>query len=169
MNNEIALLQLYYTPGLGNKTLFKLLKRLAFEKRSLLDFLNSSQSDKISDYKLKPDIVERLDEQLDTAVTDYEEIQKFEIQMLYVGHPEYPGAVQRPAHLGGHPGPGHLCHFSGHYRRRHLLADRTLFAGQFDQNLQRRLHRGDPGRAVDHSPVYGQYHDPHLLAQGSGY
>jgi len=90
MDNDLALLKLFYTPGLGAKTLLKLLKRLAFEKRPVIDLVTSFQADIVHDYKLKPDIVSRLDENFEKAESTYVELNNFQIQILYVGHPAYP-------------------------------------------------------------------------------
>ena len=93
MDNDIALLQLYFTPGLGARTLFKLLKRLISEQRSVSEFVKASHSEITDEYKIKPDIIAKLDEQLETAERTYEELNKNQIQLIYFGHPDYPGKL----------------------------------------------------------------------------
>ncbi len=88
--NEVAIIQLMHTNGLGPKTLDRLLARLAIEGREPKDAVFDSPDELTARYGLNPGIAERIESSREDAETLYKELVRHGITTLVTGHSDYP-------------------------------------------------------------------------------
>lgn len=93
MNNEVTVLQLMHTSGLGTKTLSKIL--------SYYNSINTNTNNLLSEYipefsdklKIKPSMISDMDSQKDTAHALFEELDRHNIKIIIRGSSKYPSRL----------------------------------------------------------------------------
>ncbi|MEW6237511.1 MAG: DNA-processing protein DprA [Candidatus Omnitrophota bacterium] len=92
--DEIAILQMVMTPGLGGRSLERILTKIQRENLSPADFLSLSPQAMALEYALKPEIVRVLHELLAQAQSMAQRLEEHRIKMLIKGRAEYPHRLQ---------------------------------------------------------------------------
>jgi DNA protecting protein DprA len=90
MNDSIAVLQLFLTPGLGAKTFDRLLKRLEHERVPISELVSLETSVLIESFDLKPGVASSIADQKDQAEAVSAELEQHEINILLKGDENYP-------------------------------------------------------------------------------
>ncbi len=95
MSSDVAILQLMQTPGLGVKTLGRLLTRLAAEERPVEDLLSAPPDELVRNYALKKEIATAFQGQGDEASRLSDTLRSHEISVVSISMPEYPAKLKR--------------------------------------------------------------------------
>ena len=90
MNQEIAILKLIQTQGLGKVTISRLLKVLATEGRGLEDFVLSPVNELVNHYRLKTEVAQALKTNNHQAEELATELYQRSLQVLVQGTENYP-------------------------------------------------------------------------------
>ena len=90
MKSDRVILQLMQTPGIGAKTLARLLTRLAAEGRLAQELLDMSHDDLSRHYGLKADMVAAFGAAREDASRLADQLEEHEVEILLVTMPQYP-------------------------------------------------------------------------------
>jgi len=94
MNDQVAILQLMQTKGVGSRTLARALSKLTEEGRSAAELVAAS-ADELMQFGLKPHAARAVATGRGTAEKIAEELDSRGVRMLVRGYPEYPARLSR--------------------------------------------------------------------------
>jgi DNA protecting protein DprA len=94
MNDQVAILQLMQTKGVGSRTLARALSKLTEQGRSAAELVAAS-ADELTEFGLKPDAARAVATGRGTAEEVAEELERRGVQMLVRDSPEYPARLSR--------------------------------------------------------------------------
>jgi DNA protecting protein DprA len=94
MTDQVAILQLMQTKGVGTRTLARTLLKLSEEGRSASELIAAS-ADELMQFGLKPEAARAISTGRDTAEQVAEELERRGVRMLVRGSPEYPSRLSR--------------------------------------------------------------------------
>lgn len=90
MSTSRAILQLMLTPGVGDKTLWAILRRLSNEQQAVDAYVALPPADIASIFKLKLEVAAGVAGNREQAAALADELDAHEIQLLYLGGPGFP-------------------------------------------------------------------------------
>jgi DNA protecting protein DprA len=94
MSENVAILQLMHTRGVGSRTLARVLSNLAREQRSPTDLLGAAEEDLVQ-YGLKPESAAALAAARSRAEQTADDLERQGIRVLIRGAPDYPTRLSR--------------------------------------------------------------------------